>query len=103
MYIVCAVMFIVWTSSKVLIATATCHSLQAIGSCLSCRFMLELRSYVDDFTVHTMSVSPEHVLRQEAELRFGGMDRTSRTSFDDELDEDCTHSMFTSAPSALNL
>jgi len=81
MYIVCAVMYITFPPSKLLIPTAVSHSLQAMGSVLSARFILHLRSFLNDLTIQSMSVSPERVMRAEDELRFGGM-----TAPDEESD-----------------
>ncbi len=48
-----------------------------MGSVLSARFILHLRSFLNDLTIQSMSVSPERVMRAEDELRFGGMTLTA--------------------------
>ncbi|KLO09906.1 hypothetical protein SCHPADRAFT_542950 [Schizopora paradoxa] len=72
MYIICAVLFSTLKSSKTIIAVATAHALQAVGSVLSARFILQLRSYLTDLTMQSMSVPPEHIMRVEKEINSGG-------------------------------
>ncbi len=57
--------------------------LQVMQSVLSARFILELRTFVEDLSIQSMSVTPERVLEVEDEMRFG-----SRMTSGDEAFED---------------
>ncbi|KLO09909.1 hypothetical protein SCHPADRAFT_999929 [Schizopora paradoxa] len=60
-------MFSTLEGSTVIIAVASAHSLQAVGSVLSARFILQLRSYLTDLSMQSMSVPPEHFVAAKAE------------------------------------
>ena len=81
MYIVCAVLFIKLPSTKLLISTAISHLLQTMASVLSARFILHLRSYLNDLSIQSISVSPERIMRVEDERKLG-----FQTYTDDSLD-----------------
>ncbi|KLO09916.1 hypothetical protein SCHPADRAFT_907350 [Schizopora paradoxa] len=80
MYIVCAVLFIKLPSTELLISTAIAHLLQTTASVLSARFILHLRTYLNDLSIQSISVSPERIMRVEDERKFG-----YQTSTDDSL------------------
>jgi len=71
MYIVCAVLFFTVSQTDLPIPIAVSHCLQAMGSVLSARFILHLRSYLTDMSIQSMSVSPERIMRVENEIKFG--------------------------------
>jgi len=70
MCIVCSVLYMTFPQSKLLIAGAIGEMQQAVGSVLSARFILSLRTYMKDLTIQSMSVPPERIMRMEDELRF---------------------------------
>jgi len=83
MNVVCAVLFMTLPQSKLLIVAAVAHSMQAVGSILSARFILRLRTYVDDLSIQSISMPPEQMMRVEDEMRF----RRTTTRTDEAFDE----------------
>jgi len=80
MNVVCAILYMTAPQSKLLTSSGVAHFVQAMGSVLSARFILQLRTYVGDSTMQSISVPPEQVMRIEDEMKFGhGGTTTTRT------------------------
>ncbi len=80
MNVVCAILYMTFPQSKLLTSSGVAHFVQAMGSVLSARFILQLRTYVGDSTMQSISVPPEQVMRIEDEMKFGnGGTTTTRT------------------------
>jgi len=82
LYIVCTVLYVKIPQTNVAIPTIVSHLVQVMQSVLSARFLLQLHTYLNDLSIQSISISPEHVLRIEEEMKFArvsAMDESSET------------------------